>query len=619
MLTFVTFALSHNTLVTVLYFLFIGMSRKYGSVHPGSKIEELILVGTTGVLISSFFDVTVTALGFYLFFLLFVTSKTHLIFPTWAEVYRKFYSYLILTMILYLLYKLVFLGNNLISTAYFHNSRASVENLGFIPSTLIGQLFFIFLLLSETFVLVSSAYAIYDSLSLMADKAWKERPAGNDKYPNRKGFFPMVSFHIPICREPPEMVIETLMALTQVEYPDFEVIVISNNTKEEALWRPVEHACKRFGFKFLHHEILPGYKAGALNRGLVETHERAQLVCILDSDYRVKPGFLKRVVPLFQDPETAFVQTAQDYRNRDETLLQRLGYPVYKLFFDVVMVARDRRNSIMFAGTMGLLRKEVLHQIGGWNEQCVAEDAEASLRMLNLGYKGIYLHETWGYGLLPTEFSGCEKQWSRWMTGGIQVVRLNWKILLNPQSRLTFAQRWDYAVGGVMSFGAFLTINSALLLAGFALLITVTPGLIQPIFASFSTSMFIFSFFITLTAMMVILIFKWNMNYSSKRSFGAFIFVMGLSWARAQAVWLALTRKTLVFERTAKFRTNPTYIRLLWHSRSQITMVVLIILLNLIILQNYQTHPAGLIIISFWQEVTYLSGVALSVLSIRRS
>jgi hypothetical protein len=109
------------------------------------------------------------------------------------------------------------------------------------------------------------------------------------------------------------------------------------------------------------------------------------------------------------------------------------------------------------------------------------------------------------------------------------------------------------------------------------------------------------------------------MDFSVKRSFGAFIFAMGLSWARAQAVWLAITRKNLVFERTAKFRTYPTLINTLWNTRYPIIMVILVILFNLYIFQNHAPHPTGLIIISFWQELTYISGVGLSLLSLWKS
>src|SRR6266478_1783024 len=73
--------------------------------------------------------------------------------------------------------------------------------------------------------------------------------------------------------EPAAMLIETLDALARLDYPDFEVLVIDNNTREEAVWRPVETHCAQLGarFRFFHVAPLAGFKAGALNYALART------------------------------------------------------------------------------------------------------------------------------------------------------------------------------------------------------------------------------------------------------------------------------------------------------------------------------------------------------------
>src|SRR5262249_30643807 len=81
-----------------------------------------------------------------------------------------------------------------------------------------------------------------------------------------EGYAPKVSIHVPACCESPEMMIATLDSVARLEYPNFECIVVINNTPERALWEPVEAHCKVLGerFKFLNVEKLSGYKAGAL-------------------------------------------------------------------------------------------------------------------------------------------------------------------------------------------------------------------------------------------------------------------------------------------------------------------------------------------------------------------
>ncbi|MFZ5562625.1 MAG: glycosyltransferase, partial [Thermodesulfobacteriota bacterium] len=88
--------------------------------------------------------------------------------------------------------------------------------------------------------------------------------------PGEEAFLPRVSIHVPAYNEPPDMVIETLNALARLDYPDFEVLLIDNNTQDPALWKPVEAHCAALGerFRFFHVAPLAGFKAGALNFAL---------------------------------------------------------------------------------------------------------------------------------------------------------------------------------------------------------------------------------------------------------------------------------------------------------------------------------------------------------------
>src|SRR5581483_4216515 len=95
---------------------------------------------------------------------------------------------------------------------------------------------------------------------------------------------PKVSIHVPAYNEPPDMVIETLDALARLDYSNYEVLVIDNNTRDEAVWRPVEAHCARLGqqFRFFHVAPLDGFKAGALNFALGRTAPDAELIAVID-------------------------------------------------------------------------------------------------------------------------------------------------------------------------------------------------------------------------------------------------------------------------------------------------------------------------------------------------
>src|SRR5215471_5411576 len=168
----------------------------------------------------------------------------------------------------------------------------------------------------------------------------------------------MVSLHVPAHNEPPDMVIETLRSLSRIDYPRYEIIVIDDNTDDEALWRPVQDWCRRHRVKFAHLQNWPGYKSGALNYALKQmTDDRAEVIGVVDSDYQVEPGYLKRCAPAFAEPWVGFVQSPQDYRGWRHARYYRRLYYSYKYFFAVSQPSRNERDGAIFAGTMGLIRR----------------------------------------------------------------------------------------------------------------------------------------------------------------------------------------------------------------------------------------------------------------------
>lgn len=199
--------------------------------------------------------------------------------------------------------------------------------------------------------------------------------------------YPKVSFHVPTYSEPANMVIETLTLLSQMDYPDYEVLVIDNNTQDEALWKPVEDHCKLLGekFRFFHVEGLQGAKAGALNYALQKTSEDAEIISVIDADYHAKPDFLKSLIGYFDDPTIGFIQTPHDYREWENNAFLRMCYFEYKIFFHTTMATLNEKGAAITVGTMCLLRKQALTEAGGWAEWCVTEDSELAIRIHALG------------------------------------------------------------------------------------------------------------------------------------------------------------------------------------------------------------------------------------------
>src|SRR4051812_33740199 len=181
-----------------------------------------------------------------------------------------------------------------------------------------------------------------------------------------EGYTPKVSIHIPAHREPAEMLKATLDAVARLEYPNFECVVIINNTPDPAFWQPIEEHCRTLGerFKFLNADGVSGYKAGALRLALAHTASDAEIVGVLDADYVVQPTWLQDLVPVFADAQVGMIQAPQDHRDGERTIMHHAMNGEYAGFFDIGMVQRNEANAIIVHGTMCLIRHAALDAAG---------------------------------------------------------------------------------------------------------------------------------------------------------------------------------------------------------------------------------------------------------------
>ncbi|MGE5335794.1 MAG: glycosyltransferase, partial [Nitrososphaerota archaeon] len=379
------------------------------------------------------------------------------------------------------------------------------------------------------------------------------------------GQWPRVALHVPCHEEPPELVEQTLLALAQLEYPRdaYQVFVVDNNTRDPEVWEPLETLSRQLGFTFLHLEDWPGFKSGALNYALAMTPSEFEIIGVIDADYLVEPDYLRNLVPYFGDEKVAFVQTPQDYRDYrpESTLFQRACYHAYRYFFDLSMPSRNERNAIIFGGTMGLIRSDALREIGGWDEWCITEDAEASLRLLMRGYSGHFVNQSYGRGLMPLEFDALKRQRFRWCFGGIQILRKHWAALLpwirRPHNRqqweapgLTGAQRYHYLLGGLQWYGDTLTFGFTTILLSTGWLRLLGHPLRLPVLGG-PLLLLPLAFWIT-----SLLRTLWGLRATRRCTWIEAFSAVGVMWSLGWVVTLAsiqgLVRKRGIFLRTPK-------------------------------------------------------------------
>jgi exo-beta-1,3-glucanase (GH17 family)/GT2 family glycosyltransferase len=364
------------------------------------------------------------------------------------------------------------------------------------------------------------------------------------------GFLPKVSIHIPAHHEPPEMLKATLDAVARLDYPNFECVVVINNTPDPALWTPVEAHCRALGerFKFVNADNLAGYKAGALRLALAHTAADAEIIGVIDADYVVEPDWLKHLLPAFADPRVGMVQAPQDHRDSRRSLMHHVMNAEYAGFFDIGMVQRNEANAIIVHGTMCLIRRAAIDAAGGWSSDTICEDTDLGLTILELGWQIHYTNRRYGHGLLPDTFEAYKKQRYRWAYGGFQILKKHWRQLLPRARRLSREQKREFGLGWLNWLGAeSIGVTVALLnlvwvpVVAFAGIAIPDKILTLPILAAFAVSVAHF-----------IALYRLRVRIAPMQMLGAVFAAMSVQWTVARAVGLGVWTEGLPFTRTAK-------------------------------------------------------------------
>jgi exo-beta-1,3-glucanase (GH17 family)/cellulose synthase/poly-beta-1,6-N-acetylglucosamine synthase-like glycosyltransferase len=364
---------------------------------------------------------------------------------------------------------------------------------------------------------------------------------------------PFVSVHLAACNEPPEMVILTLDSLARLDYSNFEVLVVDNNTREERLWKPVEAHCAKLGpkFRFFHLPQWPGFKAGALNFALRETDPRAEIVGVVDADYAVDPQWLRRLVAHFADDGVAVVQAPQAHRDFEQSAFRRMANWEFDGFFRVGMHHRNERNAIIQHGTMSLVRKGALENAGGWAEWCICEDAELGLRLMERGHDVRYVDDVLGRGLTPSDFKAFKTQRFRWAFGAMQILKGHWRALTRRggPARLTAGQRYHFLTGWFSWFA-----DALHLVFAFGALAWTIGAVAAPQFFPLPLDLYLVPVLAFLAAKAVFgpVLYRARVHCSWADVIGASAASMALSHAIARGVFEGLWRRTGEFKRTAK-------------------------------------------------------------------
>jgi cellulose synthase/poly-beta-1,6-N-acetylglucosamine synthase-like glycosyltransferase len=227
----------------------------------------------------------------------------------------------------------------------------------------------------------------------------------------------------------------TIESLLSTDYPDKEIIVIDDGSKDMTLEIASQYKDK---VKVIHKEN--GGKASALNAGLL--YATGQIIVILDADTIIGHTALRHIAKSFSNENVAAVAGNIKIRNRIN-LLTWCQALEYLSGIQIMRRGLDYFGAITIVpGALGAFKKSKLEEAGAYHNDTLVEDFDATMKVLRSGMIISGNNMATAYTQAPQKLRDFYKQRKRWYRGNLQVLRRHSDILFN--SRFGYLHKFSY-------------------------------------------------------------------------------------------------------------------------------------------------------------------------------
>ena len=250
------------------------------------------------------------------------------------------------------------------------------------------------------------------------------------------GELPKISLIVPTKNE--ELVIKRCLdGILDLDYPKdkLEVIVVDGNSIDDTCKICSEYSKQHPSLiKLLAEEKSKG-KPAALNLALsVATGE---IVGLFDADSLPKQDALNKVVSYFNEKKVVAVQGRTTSLNEKSNALTRVIALEEKAWFQMLLSGRENlRLFVPLNGSCQFVKRSVLMDVGGWDENSLTEDVELAVRLVEKNHVIKYAPDVCSGQETPNRLGSLFEQRMRWYRGYMETA-LKYGRLLDKLNRRT--------------------------------------------------------------------------------------------------------------------------------------------------------------------------------------
>ena len=231
-------------------------------------------------------------------------------------------------------------------------------------------------------------------------------------------YHPFVSILIP-CHNEHEVIEKTALNILNLDYKDFEIILIDDRSTDDTPKIIYELSEKYDKIKTLIRlkDAIPG-KSAVLNDAMKIA--KGEAILVFDADAKVESDFLSKMITALAPADVGAVQAQKVIINAKQNFLTECQYNEYILDTHL-QAGRDAvRGAVELRGNGELIKRLALESINGWNEETITDDLDMSTRLHVKGWDIRFCPEIKVYEEGVVTFSALIRQRRRWVEGSIR-------------------------------------------------------------------------------------------------------------------------------------------------------------------------------------------------------
>ena len=380
------------------------------------------------------------------------------------------------------------------------------------------------------FVLLNGTYLVTSIVAFFALRrhARRMRSIDIDDMLNAAGA-PPITLIAPAYNEE-AVCVEAVYSLLTLKYPDYEVVVVNDGSKDATLARlldafdcetapraptsTIPTATVRAVYRSRRRPNLwvvdkeNGGKADALNVGI--NYCRSGLFCAMDADTLLERDALMRVVrPFLEDASTVaaggIIRIVNDSQVKNG-MVQQVVLPKNRLAqFQALEYLRAFLSGrmgwdalgamLIISGAFGLFRRQIVAELGGYATDTVGEDMELVVRLhrycreKHIPYRITFVPDPVAWTECPERAAVLRRQRDRWQRGLMQTLWRHDVMLLNPRYGRIGMLAFPYfyfleGFGPLIEVGGYVTFLLALVLGQWSPLYVLAFFLVAIVFGS---------------------------------------------------------------------------------------------------------------------------------------